>query len=53
MFCSDGGAPVCANNQTKLRKGDLFVITFNEDATQKLVMQVDEELTGPAIHPGD
>ena len=33
--------------EQNLRKGDLFVISLNEDNTQKLVMEVDEARAGP------
>ena len=40
------------NNRVNLRKGDLFVISLNDDGTQKLVMQVDEERTSSATARG-
>ncbi|CAF3826595.1 unnamed protein product [Adineta steineri] len=47
----NASAPTLINNKTNLHKGDLFVISLNDDGTQKLVMQVDEERTGPSVNP--
>jgi len=49
----DASAPTLINNKTNLHKGDLFVISLNDDGTQKLVMQVDEERAGPSVNPGN
>jgi len=49
----DASAPTLINNKTNLHKGDLFVISLNDDDTQKLVMQVDEERAGPSVNPGN
>jgi hypothetical protein len=48
----DVSAPTSVNNKTNLHKGDLFVISLNDDDTQKLVMQVDEERSAPLANPG-
>jgi hypothetical protein len=48
----DASAPTLVNNKANLHKGDLFVTSLNDDGTQKLVMQVDEERTGPSANPG-
>ena len=40
------------NSKTTLHKGDLFVISLNDEGTQKLVMQVDEERPGLCANPG-
>jgi hypothetical protein len=52
LLCLDASAPTVVNNKTNLHKGDLFVISLNDDGTQKLVMQVDEERTNPSVNPG-
>lgn len=49
----DATAPTLVNSRTNLHKGDLFVISLNDEGTQKLVMQVDEERAGSAIDPGN
>ncbi len=53
MSCLDASAPTLVNNKTNLHKGDLFVISLNDDETQKLVMQVDEERAGTSANPGN
>ena len=48
----DTSASTVVNTKTNLRKGDLFVISLNDDGTQKLVMQVDEERANASANPG-
>lgn len=40
------------NSRVNLKKGDLFVISLNDDGSKKLVIQVDEERTNSAPNPG-
>lgn len=55
-FCYlDPSALTTVSPKANLAKGDLFAISLNEDATQKLVMQVDrvdEERQIQAAIPG-
>jgi hypothetical protein len=53
LLCLDASAPTRVNSRTNLRKGDLFVISLNDDGTEKLVMEVDEERASPLADPGD
>ena len=39
-------------NLGNLRTGDLFVINLDEPGTQKLVLQVEEERSGPPCNAG-
>lgn len=45
-------APTLVTNKTNLRKGDIVVISLDKDETQQIVMQVDDERSGPSTDPG-
>ncbi|CAF3777058.1 unnamed protein product [Rotaria magnacalcarata] len=47
----NASAPTLVTSKTNLHKGDLFVISLNEEGTQKLVLQVDEERLAATAPP--
>ncbi len=51
----DPSGPTSVSPKTNLIKGDLFVISLNDESTQKIVMQVDrvdDERQIQIQHPG-
>lgn len=46
------GPPTTVSPKTNLNKGDLFVISLNEEGTQKILMQVDDERQIQTPNPG-
>lgn len=48
----DASLPTSVNSKTNLHRGDLFVISLNDDDDQKLLMEVDEERAANSPNPG-
>jgi hypothetical protein len=50
-YTLDPSAPTIVSPKANLAKGDLFVISLDEEGTQKLVMQVDKVEDERQIQP--